>query len=197
MSNTPQDNPIAGVRWMEAADPGNPFGVRILNCLSVAVGMLSTTKDARVAELFTIRRRDDGQNYVGQLPKQPVEVSCNLRYSQPSNPGEGVVFCAAQMEDKWDIYLRQGRLYFVRSWTGELIAVADVRFEAAEMVVSHAITHSEHGAGPYAIQLIDFLIKSYASRIIPARKFGACKGCAFCCDLRGWRQPTLAGGQRQ
>ena len=48
----------------------------------------------------------------------------------------GVQDWAQRMEDRWDIYLYDGNLYFARSWTGELGHRARVEFQERAAVVT-------------------------------------------------------------
>src|SRR5262245_3052913 len=120
----PSADAFAQVHWLEATDPKNPFKVRLLNCLPVSQTMMSTTSDQHVAARFLERRRNDGRRHCAQTPEDPLEVHCRLQYPIE---GEGLVadgplHKSSEMEDKWDIYLHDGFLYFARSWTGDLVA---------------------------------------------------------------------------
>jgi hypothetical protein len=66
------------------------------------------------------------------------------------------------MEDKWDIYLYDSCLYFVRSWTGKLIYQATIRFEEGEARIEAVIAGSEcNQDSRFTIGTVDFLIKTY------------------------------------
>ena len=55
---------------------------------------------------------------------------------KPGQSRDGPLFVARQMEDKWDIYLYDGHLYFARSWTGELVFRAVIEFAAPQAVLT-------------------------------------------------------------
>ncbi len=66
------------------------------------------------------------------------------------------------MEDKWDIYLYDARLYFCRSWSGVLAYRANIRVEADKLRVTqidYAKARAEESVG--AVREVDYLIKSH------------------------------------
>lgn len=70
------------------------------------------------------------------------------------------------MEDKWDIYLYDGHLYFARSWTGELTFRAKIEFKERQAI----ITNVQAGRAKVmddpalAVRMVDFLVKSHLHR---------------------------------
>ena len=153
---------MASIRWMEADDPGNPFKIRIFNCLSTAMGLLSATQNPAIAAQYNERRRDDGRSFAGRLPAEAVEQVCDLQYPAEGGLSEGPLHVSREMEDKWDVYLYTGRLYFVRSWTGDLVAAADIRLEGSEVVMSKVwLARAKASEATYAVRFVDFLIKSH------------------------------------
>ncbi len=146
---------------MKADNRQNPFGVEIINCFSSAMGLLSMTDNPATASAYGRLRHDDGQRHVGMLPANSLITECNLRYSiEP--PQVGVLHLSQEMEDKWDAFLHDARLYLARSWTGELVFVADVRFSSTEMIVSrvYAGRAKVFGDATMAVRQLDFLIKT-------------------------------------
>ena len=65
------------------------------------------------------------------------------------------------MEDKWDIYLFDGNLYFARSWTGDLVYKARLTFEHSNAVVTKISGQREPGTSEDPAAVVDFLIKSH------------------------------------
>lgn len=66
------------------------------------------------------------------------------------------------MEDKWDIDFFDHRLYFSRSWTGDLAIVAEVIQSTGALRISalhSAVTNP--GRGDMVIRDVDFLVKAY------------------------------------
>jgi hypothetical protein len=149
---------------MEADDPENPFGVRILNCFSTAMGLLSLSEDTKVANQYGRLRRADGRAHIGKTPPDPVDLACELRYPYTgSPPGDGIAHRSGEMEDKWDIYLYESRLYFARSWTGDLQFCADIQFSDGEATVTKVVSGREllELDRLYPVRVVDFLIKSH------------------------------------
>jgi hypothetical protein len=159
----PHKDPLGAVKWMEADDPENPFGVRILNCFSTAMGLLSVTEDARISKQFGQLRQVDGRDHIGKTPPDPVELEWALRYPFEGQSSDGVVHRSGEMEGKWDIYLYEGRLYFARSWTGFLQFCADIQFSDGEAVVTKVVAPREMAelSHSYPLRVVDFLIKSH------------------------------------
>jgi len=67
------------------------------------------------------------------------------------------------MEDKWDIYLWDGYLYFARSWTDELIFRAKVNLSDRGMKIPAVDARSQivKGDRSLAVRQVDFLVKSH------------------------------------
>jgi len=154
-------NPSSGLLWIEATN--NRFGIRVLDCRSVTHDMVSTTGDPNIAATFTQLRNSDGQQYRGSIPNQSLHTDSVLTYPPLRVANHSRLFVAQQMEDKWDIYLWDGHLYFSRSWTGDLIFRAKVDFSDHATVVSSIDAKSQmvKGDGSLAVREVDFLIKSH------------------------------------
>jgi hypothetical protein len=156
-------DPFKEVRWVGAAD--NHFGVDILNCSFVARSMVATTSDPAIAGRFGKLRGSAGEAHRGKEPENPVASTCHLQYPcEGPDLGNGTLFLADEMEDKWDIFQYEGVLYFARSWTGDLGYTAHVRLKSSLATVSKVVARAEwvHGDLEYAVCAVDFLIKSHA-----------------------------------
>jgi len=149
---------IAGVHLVPAA--ANPFGVDLWDCRSFTHGTLSTTKSVEIAQRFAELRRSEGDEVRGHSPFDARLVSCDLEYPVVAPPSDGPLFKATAMEDKWDIYLLEDSLYFVRSWTGELDYVARVAFRETGIHLSR-VAVSGHQDSALACRVVDFLVKSH------------------------------------
>lgn len=159
-------DPMAGVRWIPAEE--NPFGVELLDCRSYSQSMLSATQNPGIAESFVALRTADGEHYRGRAPADSTTCACDLRY--PHKEGrtrDGPLFKAASMEDKWDIYLYDGRLFFARSWTGELAYRATIVFHAdsANIVSVEAPKEVVEDDPFHAVAAVDFLNRSHLYRL--------------------------------
>jgi hypothetical protein len=146
---------------MEPGDPENPYGVRIVNCFSTAMGLLSATENPKMSRSFGRLRSDDGRRHIGKVPAAPIVAECELRYPTAEPVVDGLVHISCAMEDKWDVYLYEGKMYFSRSWGGDWEFVADVQLSAAEAVVQRVTAQRERAFGDatMAVRQVDFLIK--------------------------------------
>lgn len=107
-------------RWIEAKD--NPFNIRIFDCREYALKMISTTQNSEIANKFLELRNSDGKELIGKFPENGVKVEVDLNFDTEGKQLEdGIIFKAHKMEEKWDIYKYVNFLFFVRSWTGELV----------------------------------------------------------------------------
>jgi hypothetical protein len=153
-------------KWL--APDATPFGVPVLDLISVTGGTISTSKSAKEAEMSISWDRktvdDLGTNV------DPIEtIACDLRYLADDDLPEGWLFTPSQMEQKWVIGYRQGRILLARSWTGDLKAIADTRRDGAELVVErlHVADGSLSVFGD-AIQIFDWMLRSHAlGQILP------------------------------
>lgn len=128
---SPQNNAQSeeeGQDWIPVGE-GNPFDAPVLDIRSVALNMVSTTKDQSVAENYSSSRSCDGKKYINQQPENSQSFLTNFSYPHNGEALEGIVFKSPVMEVKWDIYAYGEWFYFVRSWTSEL--VYKVRYENA------------------------------------------------------------------
>lgn len=153
-----EGNDAALARWLGAKD--NPVGIDILDCHTFAMTMMSTTSDERIAMRFSQLRSSLGSEMAGSSPERARSIPCSLDFPLRSPLAEGPVFKAEVMEDKWDIYLFTGHLYFCRSWTGELLFRASVTFSDNRMVVTDIETNSSE-ENDLVIRQVAFLIWSH------------------------------------
>jgi hypothetical protein len=123
------------VSWLAAGQAENPFEFRVLDCREAALVCRSFTTDRAVAESFNRLRLFDGRGLVGQRPQDAVVHEVHLHFPLQSRAGEGPMFKAQVMEDRWDIYLFGNEVYLTCSWTGELIHVLECDFQPASVVI--------------------------------------------------------------
>lgn len=152
--------PFDSVRWLSAQD--SPFGVEVLDCRPVAQNATATTESREVAERFVQQRDSDGSGLIARSPEDCIRSACALEYPHEGETRDGPVFKAEEMEDKWDIYLYEGHLYFTRSWTGDLFLRARMVFEPdrARMLEVETARQS-YTDDAAAVRVIDFLIRSH------------------------------------
>ncbi|MCE5230214.1 hypothetical protein LLG95_11525 [bacterium] len=158
------------LKWLEPEE--NDYGVRILDCREVTTKLISTTTDKTIALKFTSSGQYGGAEYIGEEPKNPQPVPGELKYPYASEaPADGPIYLAQEMEDKWNIFLQEGFLYFTRSWTGDLMIKAAARFEDGFFHVSsiRADPRIIEGDPIYALCVVDYLIKIFPYRVmVPA-----------------------------
>lgn len=125
----------------------------------------SPTKDLNVAKRFGELRHSDGRKHRGRKPEHPVTVPCNLTYRPLTELPEGILYRAMDMAEKWDADFFDGKIYFSRSWTGDLVLVADVTMQSRALAIS-AITSPSIDAepSPMPVRDVDFLVKTYILR---------------------------------
>ncbi len=163
-SSSPPPKPSFGtaLRWIEAND--NPWGVRILDCRPVSMGWTSTTTDPSVADSFLKLRNADGRAHLMAEPL-PAKVSGNLRFPIPELPPEGCFSSARQMEEKWDLFQWENRLFVSRSWTGLLGYTARLQCDGTSLHVTDI-----HSAQSYDNELLlrelHFILRSHGNRVI-------------------------------
>jgi len=154
-------DPLAGVRWISAGE--NPFGVEVLDCRSFSESVVAMTGDKKVAETYALLRSSSGEQHRGRAPEDSKPCDCDLRYPHRGATRDGPLFKSDVMEDKWDIYLYDGHLYFARSWTDDLVYRADIAFGDDDATVNAVEARRElvEGDPAYAIAVVDYLIRSH------------------------------------
>jgi hypothetical protein len=159
------DDPFSQLVWLEPDQ--NPFGLRVLDCHPFSTSMISTTKDPAIAARFSQLRTATGEVHRGRSPDDAIVIPCDLRYPFSDEPHDGPLFAAQQMEDKWDIYLHDGHLYFARSWTGDLVFRAAIAFKEGKAIVSRVEANQAKvmDDAALAVRSVDFLVKTHLFRI--------------------------------
>lgn len=149
--------------WIEATE--NPFKIRIFDCREYALKMISTTQNSDVARQFIESRNSDGTEFIGKFPENGVKIEVNLNFdTEGKQLADGPVFKATTMEEKWDIYKYANFLFFVRSWTGELVYFTNYiptqkGFKVDVIVVND--TKIDEEDPHFELKVVEFLIHSY------------------------------------
>jgi hypothetical protein len=189
-------------------DPGNPFGVRLLD-LMVLQGLISTSQDRACAE----RATSWGASVGAELSVEPLltlrPVDCSLRYPAAKRLPDGILYAPPSMDFKWVIALREGRVLAARSWTGVVEAVADARRDGDSLVLERLRV-----AEPSALRIcsrivdvFDWLLRAHVwgQRLplpvddafadllenVPLSGFGPF-GKALFCAAKTWDPPTIS-----
>lgn len=152
------------IPWIDAAD--NPWGVPVLDVRPVTLGMLSTSKDPQVASNAVSYGGEDGRAFAGQPPPVDRTVEASLVFAIDRVLADGVLFTPQAMEDKWAVFVIDGRITCVRSWLRKVWVTADVRCEGATAVVGpiHGAFIDEGEAPAVTVALLDCLLRNHALR---------------------------------
>jgi hypothetical protein len=148
----------AAVRRLLPAD--NSFGVEVWDCRGYTQSTAAVSADQRVAETFVTLRASTGNEYRDRTVERAQRLDCSLVYRGVDLVAEGALFKAAQMEDKWDIYIFRPYLYFARSWSGQLQYRATVQIVAKGIGVTSIDAPSDQDP-EFSQRVVDYLIKSH------------------------------------
>lgn len=83
-------------RWLAPNDPGNPFGVELLNLMG-NLKYMATTTDPAIAER-SVSWRAGHHGRVGRPVGQLVEVDCDLTFPAAEELPDGILFRPECME---------------------------------------------------------------------------------------------------
>lgn len=156
------------LRWLEPHE--NPFMERVFDCREYAFNRIATTKNAAIANLFRESRDSNGIEFLGQFPDNAAKLEVNYNFHSKAHPAyregipDGVLFKAKTMEEKWDIYKHSNFLFFVRSWTGELVyfstyIATKVGFKTDVIVFDNS--RIEKADPFFELKVVEFLIYSH------------------------------------
>lgn len=155
-----------GIYWVEAAE--NPWGVRLLDVRAVTENMISTSSDPQCAANALSFGGDDGSAFVAEEPIVPRKAKAHLQYRVDGPLADGALFIPWEMEQKWAIFHRQGRILFVRSWTRKLHAVATVETHDGYVEITEiegAFTDADEDP-EFTPRVLDYLLRSHALRFV-------------------------------
>jgi len=143
--------------WIPADE--NPWNVLVIDLRKVALSMVSTTLDPKIAETFVAFRT--GEEYLAvELPIHH-RVPGGIRLPTVLAERTGPIAIAAEMEDKWNVYLYQKRLFFARSWTGELVHSATFEERGCSLTITSVETNDAESGETHVVREVDYLIESY------------------------------------
>jgi hypothetical protein len=154
------------IRWVEPED--NPWGVRMLDVRAVTENLISTSADPQCAANAVSFGRDDGSAFAAEKPIVPRTIKAHLRYRVEGPLADGALFLPWEMEQKWAIFHRQGRILFVRSWTRKLhaAAVLEVHDDYVEITeIEGAFTSADEDPA-FTARVVDFLLRTHALRFV-------------------------------
>ena len=154
------------IQWITPGD--NPWNVRLLDLRAMTQSLLATSADPQCAANALSFLQDDGSSFSTINPVSPRTVGVSLRYRIAQPFADGALFIPTCMEDKWAIFYRGGQILFVRSWTRELYARAEVKMHGEEIQIT-AIQgdlvdkNEEQG---YKARAADYMIRSHALDLV-------------------------------
>lgn len=154
-------------RWLEAGSD-SPFNKKVLDVRSFTQAMLSTTQDKELADLFIKRRASIGEECINANIPDGKVLDVTLSYPHNGDQIEGAGYRAVTMEDKWDIYAWNNIIYFVRSWTGDIIYKAFFHILSDSFSVYQVEYHPDQftEADPsLVVNNVHFLIKTHLFKL--------------------------------
>jgi len=157
-SIVPPNKQKMAARWLPPNE--NLWRLPVLDCTQYANGMVSFTGSPEVAKKYSELRGASGEELLRLDFKPAQRLASDLTYKINKRPADGPVFKSRVMEEKWDIYSYDERLFFCRSWSGELVYRAAVKCEPPVlkilMVESRQEMHDK-----LVVRQVDFLVKSH------------------------------------
>lgn len=154
------DNRPAAEPWYMVPFEEHPFPFDLLDQRRFSLGVRSSTQDPSLTERFAALRDDDGRSSLRTPPQQAALQQVELIYPLAEAFGEGCLFRAQIMEEKWDIFHYGRVILFRRSWSGEVIFRAQLRRDGARLILSQLESH--HTWDPkMAVRVVDFLVWSH------------------------------------
>jgi hypothetical protein len=152
------------IYWMEADHSENPFGMRILNLMSVAFGLIGMSSDPEIAAKAVSWEENLDCRFDSQCFDALPAIPCDLRYPCAKDLPNGLLYAPPTMDQRWVIGYRDGALYMARSWTGELVGLAQTRREQGVLVLTGIKTKTDSFLHFYGdlMSTVDWLIRSHA-----------------------------------
>jgi hypothetical protein len=163
------EEPAPPLRWLAPTE--NQWNVPVIDLRSVALGMLSTSRDPQMAANAMSFGRDDGTSFAREVPPVPRGVPAALRYALDGTLVDGALFVPRRMEEKWALYLHGGRVLCIRSWTRKLLVAAELKLEGDAAIVGpiSGSFSDENEAPEQTLACLDFVIRSHAlDEVVPA-----------------------------
>jgi hypothetical protein len=155
------------IPWIEAVD--TPWGVRVLDVRGVTQAMLSTSADPQCAANALSFDHDDGSAFEQAEPLVKRVIGAMIPYRVDGPLADGALFRPREMEHKWAIFHRQsqhrqGRIFFVRSWTRQLRVIADLapREGGVQITRLNGVFADEDEHPLFTTMTADFLLRSHA-----------------------------------
>lgn len=151
--------------WLAVDDPGNPFGVELLD-LMVTQTLVATSEDPAIAERAVSWNAASPADLDISAVRERPATACAIHFYLDRSLPDGFLFAPASMDEKWAIAWRAGTIIAVRSWTGAVEAIGEARIERGALVVERIrVTESSplvtFGNPP---ETFEWLLRSHALR---------------------------------
>lgn len=128
LKQTPQEL-ASELKWVEGK--ASPSGRRALHVRPAVSNLMSMTSDPSAASYFAAGCPVNPEKLKGRLPKDPRELQVNWPLTEAEAESVARGFLPEVMEDKWRIAAFEVdgalRAFFLRSWTGALVYVIEVK----------------------------------------------------------------------
>jgi hypothetical protein len=130
--------------------------------------MLATSGDPGCAANAISYDQDDGGAFAQSEPATTRVIGALVRYRIDGPLADGALFRPQQMEHKWAIFHRQGRLLFVRSWTRKLHVVAELTAQEDHVEVARisGVFTDEEESPLFTTLALDFIVRSHALGLV-------------------------------
>lgn len=111
------------------------FGVPILDLRPFTENVTAWSEDKQMAENAQSYTGLDGPDLAQQKPPSDARADVELVFRADGPVLDGVLFRPDSMDDKWALYVQDGKLLVVRSWHREVWLTADIRVEDGVAIV--------------------------------------------------------------
>lgn len=145
----------------------NPYGVPLLDLRPITFQLGSEIEDAQLKNLDSYSM-EDGASFSGLSVEtengQDRFVDCELTYQTAGKLYPGSLFVPESPEDRWAIFFDGSFIYFIRSWSKELVAKAAVKVIDNSIQLTQiegAVLDSGFETGNQTIALVNFMMLSY------------------------------------
>lgn len=145
----------------------NPYGVPLLDLRPITFQLGSEIADAELKNLDSYSM-EDGASFSGlsvsTAQGQGRFVDCELTYQTAGKLYPGSLFVPQSPEDRWAIFFDGAFIYFIRSWSKELVAKAKVAVVETGIMLTEiegAILDHEFETDNQTIALVNFIMLSY------------------------------------
>ena len=141
----------------------NPYGVPLLDLRPITYQLGSDIEESALKNLDSFSM-EDGVSFSGLSPAIERKIKTDLCYRIDGKIYPGSLFVPKTPDDRWAIFFDGKALYFVRSWSRELVAKATVHLEEDQLIVDTIegqITDSEFETENQTISLLNFLMLSH------------------------------------